>query len=88
MTMDALDDTQLESLAAGAATEQQIKLSEWDLKITITAAGWRGSARRGAWNAGLRANRWHWKAANRKKSEGALSYLADEKEAWCGTCSD
>ena len=67
MTMDELDDTQLESLAAGTAAEQQIKLREWDLKITIKAAVWRGSARRWAWNAGLLANRWHWKAANRKK---------------------
>ena len=27
---DALDDTQLESLAAGAAAEQRINLNEWD----------------------------------------------------------
>ena len=29
----------------------------------------------------------HWKAANRKKREGALSFLAGEKEAWCRACS-
>ena len=94
MTMDALDDIQLESLAEGAAAEQRIQLSAWDLKSTITATGWTGSARRRAWSAKLawdrawhRANRMHWKAANRKKREGALSFLAGEKEAWCRACS-
>ena len=83
MTMDALDDIQLESLAEGAAAEQRIQLSAWDLKSTITATGWTGSARRRAWSAKLawdrawhRANRTHWKAANRKRREGALSFLA------------
>ena len=94
MTMDALDDIQLESLAEGAAAEQRIQLSAWDLKSTITTTGWTGSARRRAWSAKLawdrawhRANRMHWKAANRKKREGALSFLAGEKEAWCRACS-
>ena len=41
-----------------------------------------------AWDrAWHRANRMHWKAVNRKKREGALSFLAGEKEAWCRACS-
>ena len=35
MTMDALDDIQLESLAEGAAAEQRIQLSAWDLKLSL-----------------------------------------------------
>ena len=64
MTMDALHDIQLESLAEGAAAEQRIQLSAWDLKSTITAAGWTGSARRRAWSAKLTWDR-AWHRANR-----------------------
>ena len=95
VTMDALDEIQMEALAAAAAAEQGIKVRAWDMKSTTTAAGWTGSARRRAWNvkmawdrAGLRANRLHWKAANREKRKGALSHLVGEKEAWCRACSE
>lgn len=93
--MDALNDIKLETLMAGAAAEQGINLSEWDMKNTVKAAVWTGSARRRAWNmelawdrAGLRANRFHSKAANRKKREEALRHLAGDKEAWYRACSD
>ena len=75
MTMDALDDIDMESLTAGAAAEKRIDLIEWDLKSTVTAAVWSGSARRRAWNAkmgwdraGLRTNRFQWKGTPRHNS--------------------
>ena len=39
VTMDALDDMQLETLVAAAAAEQGIKLREWDMRSTVQRVG-------------------------------------------------
>jgi hypothetical protein len=95
LTPDALDLLQETLMAAPAAYEQNVSMTDWDRQATKVATGYVGILNlrvwymRTAWDRGwLNANRVRWKQARRRSRRDGLSHLLGDSETWCKMCDE